>query len=273
MGDGAGWDATAWSVYLCRWDATAGRVTEVAGELGCAWHTVNDAVVSYGGALVEDVDRIGTVTALVSMRRCSAGWARIRIQRGRPRLSMLLTASCSTWSKAARRRWAVPMAGRPRHAVAGHHRVGPTLDLSGPYRAVFDTMLPDAVQIADPFHLVRLANQRLDECRRRVQNQVLGHRGRKVSPFSAAVDPLYRARRLLTRADERLDDRGRSRLLGLLDAGDPQGDVRMAWHAKEVVRSIYDHHDPYVALEFVTRLGHDLQDRSCPIEVNTLGRT
>ena len=26
-----------------------------------------------------------------------------------------------------------------------------TLDLSGPYRAVFDTMLPDAIQVADPF--------------------------------------------------------------------------------------------------------------------------
>jgi transposase len=43
-----------------------------------------------------------------------------------------------------------------------------TLDLSGPYRSVFDTMLPDATQIADPFHLVRLANSKLDECRRRV---------------------------------------------------------------------------------------------------------
>jgi hypothetical protein len=50
----------------------------------------------------------------------------------------------------------------------------------------------------------------------------------------------------LTRADERLDERGRSRLLGLLDAGDPQGEVRTAWHAKEVVRSIYDYHDPDV---------------------------
>ena len=47
----------------------------------------------------------------------------------------------------------------------------------------------------------------------------------------------------------------------------------MAWHAKEVARSIHDHHDPHVAHEFVTRLGHDLQDRSCPIEVNSLGRT
>ena len=67
-----------------------------------------------------------------------------------------------------------------------------TLDLSGPYRSVFDTMLPDATQIADPFHLIKLANTKLDECRRRVQNDTLGRRGRK-------SDPLYRARRLLTK--------------------------------------------------------------------------
>ena len=74
-----------------------------------------------------------------------------------------------------------------------------TLDLSGPYRATFDTMLPDAIQVADPFHVVRLANSKLDECRRRVQNETLGHRGRK-------DDPLYRIRRLLTKADERLTE-------------------------------------------------------------------
>jgi hypothetical protein len=50
-------------------------------------------------------------------------------------------------------------------------------------------------------------------------------------------------------------------------------EVRMAWHAKEVVRSIYDHHDPGLALEVVTRLGHDLQDRECPPELRQLGRT
>jgi transposase len=140
------------------------------------------------------------------------------------------------------------------------------LDLSGPYRSVFDTMLPDATQVADPFHLVKLANQALDECRRRVQNETLGHRGHK-------HDPLYRARRLLTKDDERLDDHGRGKLLGLLDAGDPRGEVRTAWHAKEVVRSIYQHTNHTVAPRFVTRLGHDLQDDSCPTEVNRVGRT
>jgi transposase len=240
-------------------------VAEVADELGCAWHTVNDAVVSYGEPLVDDAGRIGTVTALgldetlfcrVGPYRIQA-WSTSIVDVGHGQLLDVVEGRTS----AGPCRW---LAARGAQWLATIEWA--TLDLSGPYRAVFDTMLPDAVQIADPFHLCRLANQKLDECRRRVQNQVLGHRGRK-------IDPLYRARRLLTRADERLDERGRTRLLGLLDAGDPQGDVRTAWHAKEVVRSIYDHHDPGVALEFVTRLGHDLQDRSCPIEVQSLGRT
>ncbi len=114
--------------------------------------------------------------------------------------------------------------------------------------------------------LVRLANAKLDECRRRVQNDTLGHRGRK-------GDPLYRARRLLTKAHERLDHRGEQRLMGLLRAGDPHGEVRMAWHAKEVIRQIYTIDDPDLATDFVAQLSDDLQDDSCPPEVNSLGRT
>jgi transposase len=44
---------------------------------------------------------------------------------------------------------------------------------------VFDTMLPDAVQVADPFQVVKVANQKLDECRPRVQHETVGDRGRK----------------------------------------------------------------------------------------------
>ena len=97
--------------------------------------------------------------------------------------------------------------------------------MSGSYRKAYDRVLPHALQVADPFHVIRLANQRLDEVRRRVQNETLGHRGRK-------DDPLYRIRRLLTAAHERISDRGQTRLRGLLDAGDPYGEVRTAWHAK-----------------------------------------
>jgi hypothetical protein len=67
--------------------------------------------------------------------------------------------------------------------------------------------------------------------------------------------PPYRARRLLTKAHERLDERGDTRLRGLLEAGDPRGEVRMTWHAKEVVRSIDEITDAELAGEFVDQLG------------------
>lgn len=241
-------------------------VNEVASELGCAWHTVNDAVLAYGEALVDDdPDRIGAPTALgldetLFVRigpRHRQTWSTSIVDVRAGRLLDVVpgrsAAEPCAWLAARTDEWRANIAWA-------------TLDLSGSYRSVFDTMLPDATQVADPFHVVKLANQKLDECRRRVQNETLGHRGRK-------HDPLYRCRRLLTKADERLDENGRSKLLGLLDAGDPRGEVRMAWHAKEFVRSIYDHHDPHLAVEFVERLGNDLQDKTCPVEVHSLGRT
>jgi hypothetical protein len=40
-------------------------VNEVAAELGCDWHTVNDTVMAYGTALIDDdPERIGQPTAL-----------------------------------------------------------------------------------------------------------------------------------------------------------------------------------------------------------------
>ena len=140
------------------------------------------------------------------------------------------------------------------------------LDLSGPYRAAFDEALPHAGQVADPLRVVRLGNDALDDVRRRVQNQTLGHRGH-------THDPLYRARKLLVSASENITDSGRLRLRGLLDAGDPYGEVREAWHAKETLRSIYDIDDPDVGAATVEQLASDLQDPGLPPEINRLGRT
>ena len=47
----------------------------------------------------------------------------------------------------------------------------------------------------DPFHVVRLAGDALDQCRRRVQQVTCGHRGRK-------GDPLYLGRTLKQRATD-----------------------------------------------------------------------
>lgn len=241
-------------------------VSDVAGELGASWHAINDAVMAYGQALLDaDVDRVGAVQALGVDEVLFARLGRWRTQMwstsivdvaGGQLLDVIegrSAAGLCGWLAGCDQAWLDGIAWA-------------TLDLSGPWRLAFDTMLPAATQVADPFHVVKLANQRLDEVRRRVQNETLGHRGHK-------HDPLYRSRRLLTKADERLDDRGRSKLLGLLDAGDPRSEVRTAWHAKETVRGIYAIDDPDLAGEFVTRLGHDLQDESCPPEIRQLGRT
>jgi len=75
----------------------------------------------------------------------------------------------------------------------------------------------------------------------------------------------------MTLAHERLDE-ANAKLAGLLEAGDPKSEVRNAWHAKEVVRSIYSIDDPVLAAEFVAQLGIDLQDESCPPEIQRLGR-
>ncbi len=68
--------------------------------------------------------------------------------------------------------------------------------------------------------------------RRRVQNETLGHRGRK-------ADPLYRIRKLLLAGSERLDERGHERMLLGLRRGDPHDELLGAWLAKESVRDVY----------------------------------
>jgi transposase len=243
-------------------------VAEVARELGCDWHTVNDVVIAYGSVLVDDPHRIGVVEALGLDETlfCRRGrWRRqefctsiVDVSPGR---SAQLLEVVEGRSAVGPTGW---LLGRP---LEWRQEIGyGVLDLSGPYRRTFKDALPDAIQVADPFHVCKLANTKLDECRRRVQNETMGHRGRK-------SDPLYRARRLLTKAHERLDENGNSKLVGLLAAGDPHGEVRMTWHAKEATREIYDVADPDLAQEYVCELATDMQDQSHPPEVRSLGRT
>jgi transposase len=200
-------------------------INDVANELGCDWHTINDAVIAYGTALIDDdPHRIGETTAVgldetLFVKRGvfrTKSWATSIVDVAQRRLLDIVPGQggaepCKWFTKRG-----LEWCGRVAWA---------TLDMSGPFKAVFDTMLPDAVQIADPFHVVKLANERLDDVRRRVQNTTLGHRGRK-------HDPLYRARKLLVMAEERVNEIGKTdRLRGLLDAADPKGEVRDAWHA------------------------------------------
>ena len=245
-------------------------VNEVADELGCDWHTVNDAVVAYGEALLDaDVDRVGAVDALgldetLFFRkgpRHLKQWCTSVVDAGGPERAAKLIEVVEGRTAAKVSGW---LDDQPQDWRAGI-RWG-VLDMSGPYRKVFDDSLDHVTQVADPFHLVKHANSKLDECRRRVQNETLGHRGRK-------NDPLYRGRRLLTKGHERLDGDGEAKLLSLLEAGDPRGEVRMTWHAKETVRSLYDIDDPDLAGELLDELISDMADADMPPEVRSLGRT
>ena len=78
---------------------------------------------------------------------------------------------------------------------------------------------------------------------------------------------------MLVAASERITDDGRTKLRGLLDAGDPYGEVRDAWRAKETLRSIYDIDDANLGAATVNQLAADLQDPAMPPEINRLGRT
>jgi transposase len=73
----------------------------------------------------------------------------------------------------------------------------------------------------DPFHVVRLAGDALDRCRRRVQQELHGHRGFK-------NDPLYRARRTLHTGEDLLTDRQRERLIVLFTNTD-HIEVEASW--------------------------------------------
>jgi transposase len=140
------------------------------------------------------------------------------------------------------------------------------LDMSNAYAAVYSVMLPKAAQVVDPFHVVALANRTLDDVRRRVQHQTLGHRGRK-------DDPLYRARRVLLTGEEKLSDDAASRLESLLELGDPNGEVAIAYRAKERLREFYAITDIDKTRPMLQELVDHCAKKSMPPEIGKLGRT
>ena len=252
--------------YVTRAVGQAGRsVNEVARELGCDWHTVNDAVLAVGAALIDHPDRFSQVTALGLDETAfvkeapyfKTNYVTSIVDVGAGQLLDIVEGrggqGTTDWLRAQPEFW---------RAAITHG----TLDLSSAYKSVFTSELPHVTLVADPFHVVKLATSKLDEVRRRVQTETMGHRGHK-------GDPLYRARRLLTMAEERLSSDGKTKLLSLIEAGDPKGEVATAWHAKEAVRELYGHQDQALALRWLDELSADLTDDIRPPEVRSLGRT
>jgi transposase len=128
--------------------------------------------------------------------------------------------------------------GLPEEVRAGIEVV--SIDPSVIYRQAIRTALPDARIVCDRFHLVRGANIALDTVRRERQRQAATRaraRTRRSSESASWRPELYRARRRLLKARERLSGSERRRLSELF-ATDPV--IAEAWALKEAFRHIYN---------------------------------
>ena len=105
-------------------------------------------------------------------------------------------------------------------------------DLSASSLRAVTTALPDAVVVADRFHLVQLANDMLTELRQRVTREDRGRRGRK-------KDPEWASRRRLLTGRERLTPDTFARMWnGLIDQGDLGIEILHAYALKENLRQL-----------------------------------
>jgi transposase len=217
---------------ICRRVGRDGHsVASLAREFGVSWHAAMDAVRDHGRPRVDHLSRLRTPTAIgideTSFLAANAVHPTLLVtgfvDLDRHRLIDVVpgrsAAGVSTWLTAKPERWLAGIAT----AVIDPY--------SGYARGLADG-LPRARLVVDHFHAVRLANQALDEVRRRTQQATLGHRGRK-------GDPLYRIRRRLLAAHDRLGTGNYERMVVLLEAGDPEGQVAAAYLAKELLREVY----------------------------------
>ena len=106
------------------------------------------------------------------------------------------------------------------------------LDPFAGYKAAIDDKLHDAVAVLDAFQLVKLGTAIVDEVRRRVQQDTLGHRGRK-------GDPLYGVQTILRAGAENLTEKQRARLTAAMEADPAHDEVFVAWQRAQQLRSAY----------------------------------
>jgi transposase len=242
----------------------AHAVAAVARDLGVGWATVMRAVDDHGTPLVDDAARLQGVAALgldetsflKATRTAPTRWITGLVDLERGRLLDLVADR----TRAAVDGW---LGAQPHGWLA---RVGTVaLDPWRGYASALTAPLGHATVVVDHFHAIRLANMVVDQVRRRTQQATLGHRGRK-------RDPLYRIRKLLLTAAEQLTGRGRARLRAGLTAGDPAGEVAVAWQGKELLRAVYAAVDTAAARAALERFYH-WADNVSVAELSRLART
>jgi len=190
-------------------------VSRVAAGLGVSWSTANTAILTEGRRrLIDDPSRFDNVTTIGVdehvWRHTRHGdkyvtviidLTPVREGTGPSRLLDMVEGR----SKAVFKQW---LAERPKPWQDGIEVVA--MDGFTGFKTAAAEELPDAVPIMDPFHVIRLAGDALENCRRRVQHDVFGRRGMR-------GDPLYQARRTLLTGAGLLTEKQQTRLNALFD--------------------------------------------------------
>lgn len=247
-------------------------VARVADALDVAWHTANDAVLAEGRrVLISDPSRFDGVAVLGVDEHVWRHTRRgdkyvtviidltpVRDRTGTARLLDMVEGR----SKAVFKDW---LAARPEPWRASIEVVA--MDGFSGFKTAAAEEIPAATAVMDPFHVARLAADALDRCRRRVQQQLHGHRGR-------AGDPLYTARRTLSTGDDLLTDKQRARLTALF-AVPEHVEVEATWGIYQRMIAAYRDHDRTRGRAAMTALIASVANGvpATLIELRRLGRT
>ena len=117
----------------------------------------------------------------------------------------------------------------------------------------------------DAFHIVKLAGAAVDDVRGRIQQETLGHRGRK-------GDPLYGIRHVLRAGRERLTSRQQTRLEAAFTAHPDHIAVEVAYRCAQDLRDVFHQPTPARGRQLAEKLIASLP--TCPIpEIARLGKT
>jgi transposase len=174
------------------------------------WHHVSTKPVEDGGRGPKEL------TGMVDLSRDSKGKTRARLLDLVPGRSGAVYAD---WLKA-------------RNDTFREQIKGATLDPFHGYKNALDDQLEDAIAVLDAFHVVKLGTAAVDEVRRRVQQEIHGHRGRK-------NDPIYGIRMILRCGAEKLTDKQKARLNKAINADDRHEEVYLAWQCAQQLRAAY----------------------------------
>ena len=247
-------------------------VARVAEGLGVSWHTANDAVLAEGKrVLISDPGRFEGVKAIGVDEHV---WRHTRLG---DRFVTVVIDLTPVRERTGPARLLDMVEGRSKQAFKNWLDQQPqewkdqievvAMDGFSGYKTAATEELPDAVTVMDPFHVARLAGQALDECRRRVQQDLHGHRGR-------TGDPLYAARRTLHTGRGLLTERQRQRLDALFRVDDHVL-VEVTWQVYQQMVAAYREPNRLkgrrIMCQVIAAISHSVPKEL--VELKKLGRT